>query len=464
MFELNEFTELHDYSAEMAVIGGILMKNSKAIEVMELITAIDFYNINNQKIFRAMELCYEAESPIDPITVSSKLEEIRELQNIGGLKYLAETAQNTPSAANVMAYAQIVADKSKSRQIDAQALEIRNSIYSEDGSTQDKINNALSIASNIGDFEDGSKERSFREIQKALYDQVQERVNNKGGLTGESMGFDLLDRRFNGFNPTDLIIVAGRPAMGKTTFALNMAQKVARNKPVVVFSMEMSGEQLAEKMWSSEGGCPMNSIKRGKFEGDHHQLFSHGVTKTRELKFDIDDRGGLTPQQVRAKCLRLKKKHGELGLVMIDYLQLMTVNKAQGQTDKVTQISLALKSLAKELRCPVVALSQLNRGVESRPNKRPVMSDLRDSGAIEQDADIILFCYRDDYYAEKEGRDSEAPNIAEIITAKFRGGETGTDHLRTELHLSRFTDILGGYNPPPPIDNKTKSTGTRTQF
>jgi len=316
----------------------------------------------------------------------------------------------------------------------------------------------------VGDFEDGTQERSFKEIQKSLYDQVQERLKNKGGLTGESMGFDLLDKRFNGFNPTDLIIVAGRPAMGKTTFALNMMQKVARNKPVIVFSMEMSGEQITEKMWSSEGACPMNSIKRGVFEGDHHQLFSHGVTKTNTLKFEIDDRGGLTPQQIRAKCLRLKKKYGEIGAVMIDYLQLMNVNKSQGQTDKVTQISLALKSLAKELRCPVVALSQLNRGVEARTNKRPVMSDLRDSGAIEQDADIILFCYRDDYYAEKEDRKSESPNIAEIITAKFRGGETGTDHLRTELHLSRFTDIVGGYEPQPVSKEKTNKPTNKTRF
>ena len=197
---------------------------------------------------------------------------------------------------------------------------------------------------------------------------------------------------------------------------------------------------------------------------DHHQLFSHGVTKTNTLKFEIDDRGGLTPQQIRSKCLRLKKKYGDIGAVMIDYLQLMNVNKSQGQTDKVTQISLALKSLAKELKCPVIALSQLNRGVEARTNKRPVMSDLRDSGAIEQDADIILFCYRDDYYAEKEDRKSESPNIAEIITAKFRGGETGTDHLRTELHLSRFTDIVGGYEPQPVSKEKTNKPTTNTRF
>ncbi len=456
--------ELNDYNAEMAVIGGVLIKNEKMIEVSEVLTSSDFYNVDNQKIFRAIEVCFNSDNPIDPLTVASKLEETGDLQAIGGIHYLAQTAQETPSAENVMAYANIVRGKSKCRQIDAQAQQMRSEIYAEDGTTEEKINNALSIASNIGDFEDGKYERDFEEIQKTLIEKVKERVSSKGGLTGESMGFDLLDKRFNGFNPTDLIIVAGRPAMGKTTFALNMAQKVAKNKPVVVFSMEMSGEQLTEKLWSSEGGCPMTDIKRGTLDDSNHDLFSIGVVKTKSLKFDIDDRGGLTPQQVRAKCLRLKKKHGELGLVMIDYLQLMNVNKSQGQTDKVTQISLALKSLAKELKCPVVALSQLNRGVEARTNKRPVMSDLRDSGAIEQDADIILFCYRDDYYAEKEDRTSETPNIAEIITAKFRGGETGTDHLRTELHLSRFTDIVGGYEPQPVSKEKTNKPTTKTRF
>lgn len=444
----------------MAVIGGIFLNNAKAIEVLEVLTASDFYTNDNQKIFRAIELCYDAELPIDVLTVSNKLNEIKELENIGGLRYLAETAENTPSAANVMAYAEIVEDLSKSRQMDAQARQIHDALHSDDGTSKEKINKALSVAANIGDFEDGEKEREFNEIQKSLLKMVEERIASGGGLTGESMAFKALDDRFNGFNPTDLIILAGRPSMGKTTLGINLTNSVAKNKHAVIFSMEMSAEQITEKMWASNGECPLSCIKTGvfvdkKLNEDYYTQFHNGVAKTKRLNYTIDDRGGLTPQQVRAKCLRLKKKHGGLGLVMVDYLQLMNVNKSTGQTDKVTQISGALKALAKELKCPVLVLSQLNRGLESRPNKRPMMSDLRDSGAIEQDADIIMFCYRDDYYQEREGDTNFQPNnITEVITAKFRGGEVGTDYLSSQLKFSRFVDVRDDYTPQAPVKKK----------
>jgi replicative DNA helicase len=464
--------ELNDYNAEMAVIGGILIDKSKAkiIEVAELLTSEDFYNVDNQKIFKAIEVCFYNDQAIDVVTVSNKLAEIRELENIGGLPYLAETAQNTPSAANIMAYTHIVANLSKLRQIEAQALEMRSAVYAEDGTAEDKINNALSIASNIGQDDCSGSERDFEDIQKELIKLVEERIDQGGGLTGESMGFESLDKRFNGFNDTDLIIVAGRPAMGKTTFGLNLTTETAKNKQVAIFSMEMSAEQITEKLWASNGDCPLSCIKTGVFEDkalgvDYFTQFHNGAAKTKRLKYTIDDRGGLTPQQVRAKCLKLKRRHGDIGLVMIDYLQLMTVNKSNGQTDKVTQISGALKALAKELRCPVVCLSQLNRGVESRPDKRPLMSDLRDSGAIEQDADIIMFCYRDDYYQELDGNaDYQPTNVAEIITAKFRGGEPGKDYLSTQLKYSKFADIKGGYVPQSPKKKEDKKPTTKTRF
>ncbi len=462
--------ELNDYNAEMAVIGGVLIKNEKMIEVSEVLTSSDFYNVDNQKIFRAIEVCFNSDNPIDPLTVASKLEETGDLQAIGGIHYLAQTAQETPSAENVMAYANIVRGKSKCRHIDAQAQQMRSEIYAEDGTTEEKINNALSIASNIGQDDYSSNERDFEDIQKELIKLVEGRIAQGGGLTGESMGFESLDKRFNGFNDTDLIIVAGRPAMGKTTFGLNLTTETAKTKQVVIFSMEMSAEQITEKLWSSNGDCPLSCIKTGVFEDkalgtNYYTEFHNGAAKTQRLKYTIDDRGGLTPQQVRAKCLKLKRKHGDIGLVMIDYLQLMTVNKSNGQTDKVTQISGALKSLAKELRCPVVCLSQLNRGVESRTDKRPLMSDLRDSGAIEQDADIIMFCYRDDYYQELDGNtDYQPTNVAEIITAKFRGGEPGKDYLSTQLKYSKFTDIKGGYVPQAPKNKENKKPTTKTRL
>jgi replicative DNA helicase len=464
--------ELHDFNSEMAVIGGILIDKSKTkvIEVMEVLISTDFYHVANQKIFKAIEVCYDNDQPIDVVTVSNKLAEVRELESIGGLPYLAETAQNTPSAANIMAYTHIVEKLSKMRQIDAQALEMRSAIYSEEGTAEDKLNNALSIASEIGQDEKQTNERDFVDVQKELIKLVESRMQQGGGLTGESMGFKSLDERFNGFNPTDLIIVAGRPAMGKTTFGLNLTTETAKNKHVAIFSMEMSAEQITEKLWAANGDCPLSCIKTGVFENketkvNYYTQFHNGAAKTRRLKYTIDDRGGLTPQQVRAKCLKLKRKHGELGLVLIDYLQLMNVNKSNGQTDKITQISGALKTLAKELKCPVICLSQLNRGVESRTDKRPMMSDLRDSGAIEQDADIIMFCYRDDYYQELEGNSNYTPNnIAEIITSKFRGGEVGRDYLSAQFKYSKFADINGGYIPQSPKKKEDKKPTTKTRF
>ena len=315
--------------------------------------------------------------------------------------------------------------------------------------TKTALNNAVSIASNIGLENGNHQERSFEQINKDLMQLFEARHEQGGALTGISTGFKNLDERFNGLQKTDMIVLAGRPGSGKTQLGINILVKAAQQKPSIFFSMEMGAEQIAERMWSM-GGYELNNIRRGIIDQMNMENLNAQVGKIKDLPIIIDDRPALTPQQVRAKCLIEKKRHGDLGLVVVDYIGLMKVNdKRASITEQVTQISKSMKALAKELECPVIALSQLNRECEKRPDKRPKLSDLRDSGAIEQDADIIWFMYRDDYYAEMEKRESEYPNIAEVITAKYRAGVCGVDYLKTEFHFSRFRDVSDNYQHIP---------------
>lgn len=450
----------YSLEAEQSVIGGILLNNQKGVDVCEKLTATDFFVSSHQALFRAIESLLADGQPCDVVTIADYLQSHDLLEMVGGLPYLAELAESTPSSANIMGYVRIVLGKKKERDVLAMAHSMERAIRAEHGTSDEKVNNAMSVITNFD--HDESKEKTFAQMNRELVSLLEERERNKGGLTGEASGFKALDERFNGLQKSDLIVLAARPAQGKTTLALNIAQKVAKTKPVVIFSMEMSGIQLTEKIWASSG-CKLASIKKGIFDNDHEAAcLQKGAAEASKLKLVIDERGALTPQQVRAKCLTVKRRHKEIGLVVIDYIQLMRVNKSQGRTEDTTQISNALKALAKELDCPVIALSQLNRGVEARNNKRPKMADLRDSGAIEQDADIVMFVYRDDYYAEMEGREKKNENVAEIITGKFRGGEVGTDYLRTEFHYSRFQDLPNGFNPVP--DEEPKNDNYKRRF
>jgi len=433
--------------AEQAVVGGILIEEYRAIGICEVLTSDDFYWQPNKLIFSAIEFCIENNQPLDVVILSEHLEAINQLEEVGGLGYLAELAHNTPSAANVMAYAKVVRDKKKERDVLSMASEMVEEIKADEGTSQDKVNNALSVVTNF-DHED-EKELTFEDHQKNYINTLNERAERGGGLTGYSTSFRDIDARLNGLQKSDLFIVAARPGQGKTTYALNIVTAVARKEHCAIFSMEMSGEQLVEKMYA-QTGLNMGCLKTGKLNDSESAMINNAAIKTKALKLTIDDRGALTPQQIRAKCLNLKRKHKKLGVIMVDYIQLMRVNKSQNRTDEVTQISGALKALAKEMDCTVIALSQLSRDVEKRSNKHPVMSDLRDSGSIEQDADIIQFIYRDDYYAEQESRVSNAPQIAEIITSKFRGGVVGKDFLKTELQYSRFIDGPENYQQQEP--------------
>lgn len=439
-----EFQSLPTYKpysieSEQAVVGGILIDNSRVNEVAEIISAKDFYSPQNAIIFAAIETLVYGNQPCDVVTVLTVLENTGKLEEAGGMSYLAELAESTPSAANILAYTRTVATKSRERKILEISRGMNDAIYDEYADSEEKINNALSLVNSFDAKEE--KEKTFLELNQELGILLNQRAEKKGGLTGVASGFEAIDKRFNGLQKTDLIVLAGRPGSGKTTLALNIARNVSNSRPVMVFSMEMSGVQLTEKIWASYG-VKLESIKRADFsDADEGSRIQVAVSRARDLKIAIDERGALTPEQVRARCLREQRKQGPLGLVVIDYMQLMRVNKSVSRTEDTTKISGALKALAKELDCPVIALSQLNRGVESRNNKRPVLSDLRDSGSIEQDADIIMFIYRDDYYAAQEGRKSNAVNIAEVNTAKFRAGEVGMDVLTTELEYSRFTDF-----------------------
>jgi replicative DNA helicase len=457
----NEYESLSTYTnysleAEQSVIGAILLDNFRANDVCEVLNSKDFFMPAHRLLFAAIEFCIENDQPCDAVTLSTYLTESGQLQDAGGLAYLAELAHNTPSASNVKAYTSIVESKRKERDVLCMASQMQEEIKLEDGTSEERINNALSLVTNF-DHED-VKELTFKQQNREFLRLFEERSNSGGGITGEATGFGVIDKRLMGLQKSDLLILAARPAQGKTTYAINVAAQVAKKKHTIIFSMEMSAPQISEKLFSMNGVL-MTSLKSGKYVDDSESsmMASAGV-KVVGLNMTIDDRPALTPQQVRAKCLRLKRKHGELGLIVVDYLQLMRVNKSEGRVNEITQISGALKALAKEMNCPVIALSQLNRSVESRTNKRPVMSDLRDSGSIEQDADIIQFIYRDDYYAEQENRESNNPGVAEIITSKFRGGEVGVDNLRTEFQYSRFSDLPNNYQAPEiKIKGKKKS-------
>lgn len=435
--------------AEEALIGSILKDAYNLPDIIDLITSESFYSLQNQLIFRCFETLSEAHKNIDIVTVMDELGD--KIDQVGGMGYLAETAHNTPSNRNDIAYAKIVKDKKKERDILSMASEMVSIIHADELSSEENVNNALSVVTNF-DHKD-EKEKTFKQQLRQVIDDVEHRSQNKGKLSGAATGFKDIDERLNGLQNTDLMILAGRPGSGKSTLAFNIARNISKTDHVVIFSMEMSDSQIVEKMYSSYG-VPLKGIRTGQMEDEDWGNFSNAVQRTMQLSLTIDDRGALKPEQIRSKCLRLKRKYGHLGLVVIDYIQLMATNKSTNRTDSVTQITGALKALAKELDSPILALSQLSREVEKRSNKRPILSDLRDSGSIEQDADIIQFIYRDDYYAEMEGRESEAPGIAEINTAKFRGGEVGKDFVKAELPFSRFKDLDYKYEQTEPEPKK----------
>jgi replicative DNA helicase len=429
----------HSLQAEQAVLGGLMLDNSTWDTVADRVTEDDFYRRDHRLIFRAIAELAEKNNPLDAVTLSEWLQHNSLLEEVGGLPALGTLAQSTPSAANIKAYADIVRDKSVVRQLIAVGNQVAGSAYDAEGrDTRELLNEAEKLVFDIAEQGNRGK-RGFKSIRALLAEAV-DRIDilsqQDNPLTGVSTGFTDIDEMTAGLQPSDLIIVAGRPSMGKTTLAVNFAENAAiKNQvPVAIFSMEMPGESLALRMMSSLGHIDQHKIRTGKLEDDDWPRLTSAVSLLDTAPLFIDDTPALTPMEMRARARRLKREH-DIGLIVIDYLQLMTTGKSsENRTNEISEISRNLKALAKELDVPVIALSQLNRSLEQRSDRRPVMSDLRESGAIEQDADVIIFIYRDEVYNEE----SPHKGLAEIIIGKQRNGPIGTRLLTFRGQFTRF--------------------------
>ena len=433
----------HSVQGEQSVLGGLMLNSEAWNEISDKISSEDFYRREHQLIFKAMRALSEADQPLDVVTIAEELERRAELNDVGGMPYLGMLANETPTASNVPAYARIVREQSVMRQLIKVGNKIADSGYRPEGRpVDDLLDQAETEVFKIAEQKDKGRQ-GFQDIQALLtktVDKIDELFNSDDALTGVSSGFSDFDGRTSGLQKADLVIVAGRPSMGKTTFAMNMCENVAigAGVPVAIFSMEMPAESLTMRMISSLGRINQQAVRSGKLEDDDWPRVTSAVNILSQAKIFIDDSAALTPNEIRARCRRLQKEHGQLGMVMVDYLQLMRAPEAgDNRVNEISAISRGLKALAKELNCPVVALSQLNRSLEQRPNKRPVMSDLRESGAIEQDADLIVFIYRDEVYNE----DSPDKGKAEIIIAKQRNGPIGTVNLTFQGQFTRFDNF-----------------------
>ena len=436
----------HSREAEQAVIGGLLLDAAAWDNVADVTKPEDFYQPDHQAIFEAIGILATGGKPCDVVTVSEQLERNGKLEEAGGLAYLSQIARDTPSAANVRAYAEIVRERSLLRQLITAGSTIASAPFQSDGRTaRELVDEAERLVFEIA--EGGSRGRqgatAVRTLLPGVIDQIDEAYSNPDSLRGLPTGFTDFDKMTGGLRPGDLVIVAGRPSMGKTTLAVNMAEYAAlrasdKRASVAIFSMEMPSEQVITRMLSSVGGVPLQNLRGGRISDDDWVRITSATTQLSEAKIFVDETPALSPTELRARARRVKREHG-LDLVVVDYLQLMQVpGNKENRATEISEISRGLKVLAKELACPVIALSQLNRGVEQRENKKPVMSDLRESGAIEQDADMILLIYREEVY----DRQTTKKGIAEIDLVKHRNGEIGTFTLTFQGQFTRFANYL----------------------
>ncbi len=433
----------HSIEAEQAVLGGLMLAPEAYDRVSDQLVEGDFYRRDHQLIYRAIREMADRNRPFDAVTLGEWFESQGQSELVAGGAYLIELASTTPSAANIAAYAEIVRDKAVMRQLIQVGTDIVNNGFQPEGrESQELVAEAEQKVFAIA--ESGARGRTdFVGMHSALRDAftvLQDRFNNGDAITGLPTGYTEFDMMTAGLQPTDLVILAARPAMGKTTFALNIAEFAAikSKKAVAVFSMEMSAPQLALRLISSNGRINATRLRTGQLEDEDWARVTGAISMLKETKIFIDDTPGLSPDVLRAKARRLKREH-DLGLIVIDYLQLMSVpGNSENRATEISEISRSLKGLAKELNVPVIALSQLNRSLESRTDKRPVMADLRESGAIEQDADMIVFIYRDDYYNRENSPDK---GLAEIIIGKQRSGPTGSLKLKFFGEYTRFDNL-----------------------
>ncbi len=437
----------HSVEAESSVLGGLLLDNQAWDRVGDLLVDRDFYRYEHRVVYGAISTLVNASKPADVITVFEQLQSLGKAEEVGGLAYLNSLAQYVPSASNIRRYAEIVRERSILRKLVSASDEIATNAFNPQGKPVAKIlDEAEQKIFNIG--EEGSRmKQGFQGMDTLvveLLDRVQEMADNPMDITGVPTGFYDLDRMTSGFQAGDMVVLAARPSMGKTALAINIAEHVALNEglPVAVFSMEMGASQLAVRVVGSIGRIDQTHLRTGKLTDEEWPRLTEAIEKLRNVSLHIDETPGLTTSELRANARRLARQCGKLGLIVVDYLQLMSGSSSDGENraTELGEISRGLKMLAKELQCPVIALSQLNRSVETRTDKRPMMSDLRESGAIEQDADVIMFIYRDDYY----NKDSKEPGVSEIIIGKQRNGPTGTVKLAFIKNLTRFESLAHG--------------------
>jgi replicative DNA helicase len=437
----------HNIHAEQSMLGGLMLDNSTWDRIADLVIERDLYRREHRLIFRAIARLAEADQPFDVVTLAETLERTEQLEQAGGLPYLGTLVNETPSAANIKAYAKIVRETSVRRQMIAAGTDIADSAYNPGGrEAADLLDDAERRVFEIAEQESrgGGGFQPIKTLLTKAVERIDDLYRRDEPITGLATGFTDFDMMTSGLQPSDLIIVAGRPSMGKTSFAMNMAEHAAiqGRRPVAVFSMEMPGDALAMRMMASLGRIDSHRVRTGKLEDDEWPRLTSAVNILAAASLFIDDTPALSPTELRARARRLKREQGDLSLVVIDYLQLMQApGVGENRTTEISAISRSLKALAKELAVPVIALSQLNRSLEQRPNKRPVMSDLRESGAIEQDADLIAFIYRDEVY----NPESKDKGMAEVIIGKQRNGPIGTVRLAFLGKYTKFENYIDNY-------------------
>jgi len=468
----------HSIDAEQSVLGALMLDNSAWHDVAEIIMSEDFYRKEHQLIFQAMQHQASDSNPIDLVTLAETLDNANNLEAAGGLDYLGGLVESSPSSANIRAYSNIIRERAIQRKLISAANAISEKAFNPDGRDSAEL---LDLAEkHVFNIADERPRDGGPRIVSPIVDDALERIDRlfeaKGSITGMTTGFKDLDEMTSGMQKSDLVIVAGRPSMGKTSFAMNIVENALINedKPILVFSLEMPADSLVIRMLSSLGKIDQTKMRNGQLEEDDWPKLTSAVNKIKDKPLFIDDTPGLSPMEMRSRARRIWREHGHIGMIMVDYLQLMQIKgNAESRTNEISEISRSLKTMAREFDCPVIALSQLNRSLEQRPNKRPVMSDLRESGAIEQDADVIMFVYRDEVYNE----DTEQKGVAEIIIGKQRNGPIGTKLLSFIGKFTRFENYMpmnddfggGGYygqaasapssSAPAPSQNITPDFG-----
>ncbi|MDI6727559.1 MAG: replicative DNA helicase [Thermodesulfovibrionales bacterium] len=429
--------------AEQSVLGAIIFDNEALPKALEILSSDDFYKETHRRLYNAMCGLFEKNEPIDIVTLTDYLRRTDELEAVGGISYLSLLANSVPTSANIRYHAKIVREKALLRSLIQTATHITSRVYEDSLDADEMVDYAERMIFDIADKRTKTSFASLKDVIKDTFKMIEHLYDKKEAITGVPSGFKDIDELTSGFQPGDLIIIGGRPGMGKTAFALNIAQHVAIDlkEPVAVFSLEMSKEQLAMRMLCSESMVNASHVRKGFISKQDWPKLTNAAGRLADAPIFIDDSSAITVLEVRAKARRLKMEHGGLSLVVVDYLQLMrSRGNFERREQEISEISRSLKALAKELKVPVVALSQLNRAVEQRGEKKPTLADLRESGAIEQDADVIMFIYRDEIYNKNNPSNK---GKAEVILAKQRNGPTGTVNLTYLADSTRFVDFAG---------------------